>query len=276
MNPWLETIGVTLLALAGAGLGWWISSWRRPYWLLGYFLPLAIILIMGLGRRFPALAFHAPFVWLMTGRTPFVVIALVTPLVLTTPLSRLPSPRQRRWVVLLMVVFVSYASVWPFAASALNRNYLATLLTQIDEDGICRQSTSYSCGPAAAVTALRRLGLPAEEGELAILAHTSDAMGTPPDILCQVLQTKYQADGLKCELKQFKSLDELRQAGLTLAVIKFGLLVDHYQVVLEVTDRYVIVGDPSFGKQALTHAAFLKKWRFIGVVLHDGSIEKRN
>ena len=50
------------------------------------------------------------------------------------------------------------------------------------------QSNGYNCGPAAAVTALRRLGLPAEEGELAILAHTSSAAGTSCDTLCTAIE----------------------------------------------------------------------------------------
>jgi hypothetical protein len=32
---------------------------------------------------------------------------------------------------------------------------LAALTTRLDADGVCRQSNHYTCGPAAAVTALR-------------------------------------------------------------------------------------------------------------------------
>jgi hypothetical protein len=55
-------------------------------------------------------------------------------------------------------------AIVPFLAPAFNRGYLAGLKTRIDADGVCRQSSEYTCGPAAAVTALRKLGLPAEEG----------------------------------------------------------------------------------------------------------------
>jgi hypothetical protein len=44
MDPWLETVGVTLLALAGVLLGWCFSRLRRPWWLLGYFIPFALVL----------------------------------------------------------------------------------------------------------------------------------------------------------------------------------------------------------------------------------------
>jgi predicted double-glycine peptidase len=43
--------------------------------------------------------------------------------------------------------------------------------------------------------------------------------------------------------------------------------VDHYVVVLEVTDDKVIVGDPFLGKRTLTHAEFFGKWEKLGITL---------
>ncbi len=267
MNPWLETFGVCLLGVAGVGLGLWFSRLPKPWWTLGYFLPFTLIVLIALARRHSAFQFVPPLSWLMAGRTPLAMTALIVTMVLTTPLSRLSSRRDKGFVVLFMVVLVSVASIWPFAAPAFNRKYLASLKTRIDVDGICLQSSSYNCGPAAAVTALRQLGFAAEEGQVAILAHTSQAMGTPPDLLARALQKQYARDGLQCEFKHFKSVSELKQAGLTLAVIKFGLLLDHYVVVLEVTDENIVVGDPLLGKTTLSVEEFAKKWRFCGVVL---------
>ena len=91
-------------------------------------------------------------------------------------------------------------------------NLLLSFKTQIDRDGVCRQSTDYNCGPAAAVTALRRLGFPAEEGEIAVAAHTSSAMGTPPAILYDTLKGRYAQSGPGCEYRYFKDISELRSA----------------------------------------------------------------
>ncbi len=65
----------------------------------------------------------------------------------------------------------------------------------------------------------------------------------------------------------FKDLSELRKAGLTLAVIKFGFLVDHFVTVLEVTDAEVVVGDPLTGLERMSYDQFRQKWRFVGVVV---------
>jgi len=268
VNPWLETLGVTLLAVLGAVLGRWFSRLPKPWWTLGYFIPLSVLCLVVLPRIDRSLEFKPPMSWLVSGRTFFAISGFIITMILLTPLSRLPQARARRLLTIFIAVMVFYSSIWPFLAAALNRGFQASLKTRINSDGICEQSTDYNCGPAAAVTGLRKLGLPAEEGEIAILAHTSTAIGTPPDLLCAALRKRYAASGLKCEYRYFKSTSELKNAGITLAVIKFGLFVDHYVTVLEVTDTEIIVGDPFRGKISYTHQEFQNKWRFVGVVLN--------
>ena len=258
---------MALFAFSGFVLGRWFSRLPKAYWLLGYFLPLVLVLLYGAAMRMPTLALVPPISWMMVGRNKFAVIGFIATMVLTTPLSRLPQKRSRIAVSLLMVVVVCLMSVWPFLAPAFNYSHLAGLKTRLDADGICLQSNDYNCGPAAAVTALRKLGLPAEEGEVAILAHTSSATGTPPDVLARALQAHYATDGLVSDYRVFRSVDELRDVGLTLAVIKYGFWLDHYVTVLDVTDQEVVVGDPSHGLRTFTHQEFRDKWRFEGVVI---------
>lgn len=267
MNPWLESLAVALLALAGVLLGRWFSRLPKAYWLIGYFVPLALILLYGIASHKPALSLVPPISWVMMGRNKFAIVGFISTLVLTTPRSRLRPARARALVSLLMALVVFDMSIWPFLAPAFNRKYLATLHTRIGQDGVCLQSNDYNCGPAAAVTALRRLGFPAEEGEIAILAHTSTATGTPPDILARALQERYGKDGLDCKYRVFKSLDELKQAGLTLAVIRYNFWLDHYVTVLDLTNNAVIVGDPIVGLTQITTEDFAIRWRFVGVVL---------
>jgi len=273
-NPWLEALAVAGLAVVGVLLGRWFSRLPKPFWMFGYFIPLALVLIYGLAMHYPALSLKPPVSWMMMGRNKFAVIGFIAAMVLATPLSRLPRRRDRSFVACLIVVVVFLMSVWPFLAPAFNRNYLLRLQTQLDGDGICRQSNDYNCGPAAAVPALRQLGLPAEEGQIAILAHTSSATGTPPDILAGELQEHYAKDGLVAEYRIFKDLAELKAVGLTLAVIKYSFMLDHYVTVLAVNDTEVVVGDPLVGKTVFTHAEFSKKWRLTGVVLSRRPVPK--
>ena len=267
MQPWIETTGVVVLALAGAFLGQLFSRLKKPLWAVGYLVPMVLVSMVALARRIDRLSFLVPFSWVMAGRREFVILAFSTAMLFWTPLSRLRLERQRGMVRVLAIVCVFYFSVLPFLGEALYRPYLSNLKTHFDAEGVCLQSYHFTCGPAAAVTALRAFGLEAEEGELAILSHTSPTAGTPADLLCAALQKRYAPQGLLCEYKHFKSIEELKDAGVTIAVTKYGLLVDHYVAVLGVTDEEVVVGDPLAGRKALSHQDFGSMWRFAGIAL---------
>ena len=120
--------------------------------------------------------------------------------------------------------------------------------------------------PGSPVTS-RRLGLPAEEGELALLCHTSGEAGTPPDFLASQLNRRYQNQGLACEYRAFPSLTALPRGEPVLALMRFSLLLDHWVTVLDLTDHAVVVGDPLLGLQELSREEFAARWRFVGVVM---------
>jgi hypothetical protein len=267
MNLWVGAGIALLCSLAGVALGRKVSRIRPPYWIIGYLIPLALILAYAVASHVPTLIFAAPFSWFTMGMKKFAAFGFIATFLLTTPLSRIPQKRARVMVGVLMGVIVLCLSVGPFVAAIIDRPQLERMATRVDSDGVCLQSSDYTCGPAAAVTALRRLGLPAEEGQIGVLSCTSFQEGTPPDLLAAALATKYGRDGLTATCRGFKDIAELRRAGLTLAVIKYSLMVDHWVTILEVTDSEVIVGDPSLGLTRCTHEQFARRWRFVGIVL---------
>ncbi len=264
--PCVETAAIVFLAVAGTVAGLRTARLKSPWWLVGFFVPMTFIALLVLTRWFPQLAFRAPFLWVVHGRTEQAAAAFLLPLAFGTIVPKLTRRRERVLTAVGAATVVLWYSVIPFLLPALLYGSFAAMPTHIDEDGVCIQHTSYTCGPAAAVTALRQLGLPAEEGELAILAHTSPIGGTDPETLVSVLRERYGSAGLACDLRSFESIDDLRRAGLTLAVVKLDFLIDHYVVVLEVTERAVLVGDPLGGKYFLGHARFLERWRRTGIV----------
>jgi hypothetical protein len=273
MNPWVETTGVVLVALLGILLGRLFSRVRRPYWVLGYFLPAVLIAMLVLARFNHGLSFVWPISWVATGRIRFVILSLAVSMGLTVPLSRLPHKCEKLVVCILMAVFVTWFSVLPFLFPALIKDGLSNLRTRFDSDGICRQTTDYTCGPAAAVTALGKLGLTAEEGELAVLSYSSPVTGTLPACLSSALQNRYSADGLRCRYRRFDSIDQLRNAGVTLAVVRDAFLLDHCLAVLEVSDDAVTVADPVTGTRLMPHRQFEEIWRFSGIVLERDSVQ---
>jgi predicted double-glycine peptidase len=266
MTPWLETFGVVALALLGAWLGHRASKLRPLPWALAEILPFAIVLAIGLSRRFEGLNFITPFSWLMEGRREFVMLGFAGTVLLVGATGLVGDPKQRGLIRVLAFVAVCNFAVLPFIQPAVIQHHLAKARTRIDANGICRQSYNYTCGPAAAVTALSHLGLPASEGELAILAHTSPIAGTAPDSLRDAIERRY-GSAIECEYRHFRSVEQLNANGVVLAVVKAGALNDHFVAVLGVAEGKVTLGDPEEGLRIIPVREFARMWRGSGVVV---------
>jgi len=267
VNQWFETIAVVFVILLGVFLGRTAYRLKKHYWIAAYTISLLLIVLLVLTRFNRAFAFMPPFSLITAGRLKFVLLALSVTLGVSAVIGRLQRRFERCAIYFLMAVVAFWFCVLPFLAPALIKDNLSSIETRVDSDGVCFQSRSFTCGPAAAVTALRKLGLPAGEGEIAILARSSPIMGTLPYCLYTAIQNRYSTDGLNCQYKSFDSIEQLTDAGITLAVVKDAFLLDHCVAVLKVTDRYVSIADPVLGRVSLTHQEFEKIWRFTGIVL---------
>lgn len=267
MYDWFATAGVLLLVAAAVCVGRWFSGLPKPYWLIGYVLPLLLIVGLEAGSRMPRVGSAPPVSWVLAGRTEFVVLGLAAVVLLTTPLSRLPRRRQKVMVCILMTLFVLHHSVLPFLEPAVLRSRLASLATTIDGDGVCLQSTSYTCGPAAAVTALRSVGFAAEEGRLAVLSHTSRTFGTQADLLCEAMRVCCGPAGPKCEYRYYGDLDDLDDSEVTVVCVKHSWLVDHFVTVLDVQQDAIVVADPLVGRRSIPREQFARTWRHYGIAI---------
>ena len=267
MNPFIETIGVLAIALLGVFLGRAFSRRQNSSWILGYIIALILIAVLVAGRFLNALVFIKPFYWILTGRVKFVVLALAVTVGLTTPLSRLPYKFEKVLVCVLIAVVVIWFSVLPFLFPALIKNSLLSTKTLISSEGICFQSRDYTCGPAAAVTALGKLGINATEADIAVRAHTSPVVGTLPLCLAESLEDLYASAGLKCYYRSFDSVSQLKEVTPALAVVKNSFLSDHCVTVLSVSDDSVTFADPVWGSKTISNNDFEKIWRFAAIVL---------
>jgi len=267
MDLLVETIGIAGVVILGVVAGGVFSRLRRGYWAVGYLISIILIGLLLAAKWSTALSFSAPFSWVSGGRMRYIVLSLGITMGLVTPLSRLPR-RAEKWAVgALSFFFVVAFSVVPFLSPLWLRGDLSGLETRIGSDGICRQTRAYTCGPAAAVTALRRLGFSAQEGEIAVLAGTSPITGTLPRSLLSALRQRYGRQGLECRYRYFPSVAELKGRGVTLAILKDTFLIDHCVAVLGVSEGTVLIGDPILGEQVISREQFEKMWRFTGIVL---------
>jgi predicted double-glycine peptidase len=154
-----------------------------------------------------------------------------------------------------------------FGPSIWIRQELKHLKTTISKDGICKQTTGYTCGPAAAVTILRQLGIEAQESELAIASKCTIKNGTTNEMLASAIKKLYGKKGIDCSIRHFDSIDQLKDICPMIAAIKLSPVVGHYTVVLEVTDDKVITGDPGYGKKEWSCENFKKKWYSDGIII---------
>jgi predicted double-glycine peptidase len=267
MNPWLETLCVILVALGGIWLGKKASRLPSPLWIYTLGLPICLLSLLIVASSTSLLDLTRPLFFITAGRTKYVILSFAITFGLITPLSRLPYKVERAAVWVLMLLFVTGFSVLPFLVPALISDNLAGIETRVDADGICYQSTSYTCGPAAAVTALRKLGFPAQEGEIAVLARTNPLTGTLLWTLYSALKQRYADQGLQCRFRTFDSIAQLRNAGITLVSVREATLLDHCVAVLAVSDTLVTIADPATGIEVLSHGQFERKWHSCGIVV---------
>jgi ABC-type bacteriocin/lantibiotic exporter with double-glycine peptidase domain len=151
--------------------------------------------------------------------------------------------------------------VLPYLMPAFEYETYRKMKTVVDSSGVCMQSNGWDCGPAAAVTVLRKLGLPAEEGELAIASHTSALAGTHIESMRAAIEDCYKAQGVHCEYRSFESVAAMRGMEPLMATTKFAFMVDHFVAVLAVHENEIEIGDPLQGRVTMSISSFAKIWR---------------
>lgn len=261
----LQTLGLLVLAGLTARAGMRLSRMKR-FWLYGFCIPFVFVVMVVLFNRSPRLASRVPLAWLGKGRTEFILMSLCVPLLFGTLIPRLPKRRQKYFLSVLATAMVLYYTLPPFLEPALFRSRLEKLETWM-EDGVCLQTTCYTCGPAAAVTALAQFDIPAEESSLAIEAKTSRRFGTSTEPLMAAIKRLYGQQGIQCRYRHFDSIEQMKDVCPVIAQVKYRFMVDHYLCVLEVHEDSVVVGDPLSGKADLAYEEFAEKWRNVGIVV---------
>jgi predicted double-glycine peptidase len=262
-------IGMIVLAVltlgAGVVLGMWVSP--RRFWWGPFAVSFAMVLMMALARRLSWWEYRPGFRLLMDGRREYLLLGFNAGFSMFVLAGRLRFSRQRIMVCGIAILFAMYSAILPFVAPMLVRGSLLKLQTRIDPNGVCRQHTDYTCGPAATVTALRQFGIHADEGALAIDMHTSRLTGTDPDVLADVLNAKYGDQGLHCEANYFQTLDDLPKETIVLAIVRYSFLVNHFVVILKIDGNELTLADPLEGIVETTGEQFEERWMKLGVVM---------
>lgn len=162
---------------------------------------------------------------------------------------------------------VVYGLITFYRLFAIHAMDLAPLEHKIGADGICRQSTGWTCGPACAVTLLSRFGIPATEGEMARLSLADPLRGVDDVQLALAIREKALPAGYDVTVAEsdWKSLRSSQFP--VLVVFNLSTHLDHYAVVLSADEQYVMLADPLSGARRIPREEFLVKWRKIVIAL---------
>jgi len=221
-----------------------------------------------------------------------VVGAMLTVILLKLALTRLPIGEPRylpfNWYPLIerwwhyfpaMVIFgvgitLFRASIWRRDALLVGAGLLilhsgalgwvmsrpSDLLGTVDQDGICHQTSGYSCTAASAAMLLHRHGIPATEREMAELSVTNNGGlaggGTTESGLMRGLRLKL--NGLKTARIDCPSYDALPTPSIV--PIRISPTLSHSIVVVQVLPTEVKVLDPLYGRGTLGREQFERDW----------------
>ena len=150
-----------------------------------------------------------------------------------------------------------------FAACTAPEN---TTPARFDEDGVCRQQSDYSCGPAAAVTLLRHFGQTVTEGEMSSLCLARPGRGITALELSRGLNIALRPARQQAVIERLSAADFASLRPPFLAETRRGGSTGHCVVVLRAEPDAVFLADPARGRCVSTRAEFLKQWTGIVIV----------
>lgn len=232
----------------------------RPVWASLFIIPVVLWILLRLSSYVPSLAFgFPPLTWCFSMRRPFLFSSFIIAFAIGIIIPQTPTRRLRILLFILMLVGLLYHFAIPNIGPLLVRGLLRNIHSTMD-NGVCLQSTSWTCGAASSVTALHTLGIEASEGELAIMSYTTPLFGTDETMLARAIEDRYRTQFIKTDFGYFRSVRDIADRCPALVAIRLNYSIDHLVTVLEVTDKTVTYGDPLRGILILPIEEFEKKW----------------
>lgn len=223
----LSVASASLLALLG-----FVVAQREPGWVARWIEHTDLAVLLPSAGAVPAVA----------------LLAAIGPLA---------APRLRRALLALTVCLGGYC-VWD--ASRLLQAPAQELARENLPVDVFYQSTPWSCAPAAAVSLVRSLGIPANEAELARLMHTRPHRGTG-DLQAQYgLARKLEPYGRTAHLRNITWQQLVASGGRALVPVSFGPFDTHMIAVLDADLWSATVVDPITGPQRLLREQLESVW----------------
>ncbi len=252
---WVAPILLTLLFLGSFALGVWLGRRTKRTVLVATTACLALILPKVVFRYYPNVEYsllpvdaYSYLRWWWGFPPAFVALGI--------GVFQMRTTWRRMFVEVFAGLLFAMIGSWLLENAQSDPSALGG---RPDKDKVCMQTSTYSCGAAAACTLLAQIGVDSDEGEMAGLCGTSPGWGTDEFQVARGLNAKLPGRRAVIERTDWESLVALKAPAM--ATMKLTFLVDHWVVVLHAADDGVRVADPLMGLVTLTKAEFLDRWR---------------
>jgi len=265
----MEALAAALLVFGASGLlGWFIGRLRGRWWLLGYAVSMTIIVALNVSRYVPSTLNTAAGQWLIGGRRDLFLIGIATIVGIIPCMHKVRPARTRLLLGAFMMVLMLRSSVLPLMGPMLDRAEIANLPTVFDENDVCLQTTSYTCGPASLVTALRALGIEETESNAALETLCNSYSGTRSSDIVGYVNRAYGGQGVRASYQYVATVDELRAfGGVAIAEVKSNFWMDHFVTIVAWEGTSPVIADPFFGQFKTSRESFARTWRKKAIVI---------
>lgn len=266
MSLWIETILVIGIAFVGLLTGAGISRLGKRAGLAACAVSIVLILFLVGARLYPEQLPNFIFWAFVSSRIKFILLSWFVPMGLAAAMPYLPRKSERWLTTVLIALFIYGFSVFPFLGAAIAAEELMQNPPRFDHNGVCRQSMPFTCGPAAAATALHHLGVDIGEGQLTQLSRCGMMLGTGEWELFNAVQTA--ADGrLDCEFVRCEDIPALADNQILLITLRQGVLYNHCAAILEADSYTVLLADPAEGLFRVPVYQVRQIWTKTGILL---------
>lgn len=254
---WIVCAAALVLFLLGFGLGLWTGkkSERAATWAVAASL-LALVARQWLTPARELALFPEGTVYLHLRAWWVIPFAMIP---LGVGVLRLSTPFARKGIA-LFAAGLFLAAARPVALTALFDPREVT--GQVGPNGVCIQTTDYTCGAAAAAMLLHAHGVPASEAEMALICRTNAFTGTDVYAVAVGLRQKLAGSDREVRVVGADWAALAARRGPSLATIRFGLLVDHWVMIQELRGDAAVVLDPTReSARIIPREEFLSIWR---------------
>ena len=138
----------------------------------------------------------------------------------------------------------------------------------VNENGICFQRTSYSCGPCSMVMLLDQYNIDSTEGEMAKLSYTFPVTGVNDAGMIHALRRKTKDTFYKPVAEKVK-IDDLKKFDkpVVTAVKLDQPLLNHAVVVESFNGKKFVVLDPLKGRVLFSESELKRRWLEVVIYL---------